>query len=34
MFDEIASIHNVTVGIVGDGPERERLEAKQVLDPY
>jgi glycosyltransferase involved in cell wall biosynthesis len=27
-FDGIASEHDATLGIVGDGPERERLEAK------
>ena len=27
-FDEVADTHDVTLGIVGDGPEREHLEAK------
>jgi len=27
-FDAIADDHNATLGIIGDGPERERLEAK------
>jgi len=27
-FDKIADTHDVTLGIVGDGPEREHLEAK------
>ncbi|MGQ4557295.1 glycosyltransferase [Halobellus sp. GM3] len=28
-FDEVADNHDATLGIVGDGPERERLERKQ-----
>ncbi len=28
-FDEIANRYNITLGIVGDGPERERLESKR-----
>ncbi|WP_058997613.1 glycosyltransferase family 4 protein [Haloarcula sp. CBA1127] len=28
-FDEVASEHDATLGIVGDGPEREHLERKQ-----
>lgn len=28
-FDELASEHDVTLGIVGDGPERDRLESKR-----
>jgi glycosyltransferase involved in cell wall biosynthesis len=27
-FDEVADAHDVTLGIVGDGPEREYLETK------
>lgn len=27
-FDAVAADHDVTLGIIGDGPERERLEAK------
>ena len=28
-FDAVASVHDATLGIIGDGPERERLKAKQ-----
>ena len=28
-FDAVANNHDATLGIVGDGPERDRLEAKQ-----
>jgi glycosyltransferase involved in cell wall biosynthesis len=28
-FDEVADYHGATLGIVGDGPERERLERTQ-----
>ncbi|MFH5801818.1 glycosyltransferase family 4 protein [Haladaptatus sp. CMAA 1911] len=28
-FDSVADVHDVTLGIVGDGPEREHLEEKQ-----
>jgi glycosyltransferase involved in cell wall biosynthesis len=28
-FDDIAAEHDVTLGIIGDGPERDRLETKR-----
>ena len=28
-FDEVADTHDATLGVIGDGPERERLEAKR-----
>jgi len=28
-FDAIADEHDVTLGVIGDGPERDRLEAQR-----